>query len=352
MTAISSTSEQHYRNRQHSPSAYRRSTSYSISSDEMVDSIDNGAASTSTASARYPTSESHLVHQPSSSRYNHNMNNEQAYNMTQYQRSHAAQHQPQPYPQSYSRDRREYTQSNNMTSSADYYSSSHPQQQQHNGSYYTSPTMSESDMRQPSPSQFGYSQHQPQFSDRRAAVGRNATTGTTATTTGDSHFEEEDNELEHKYGYGDKGAITQINSNTKLNGGGPAGNSSSSGGNKTGHANEGGVSSIVRGYGTPHQIAYLSVVLVQTLATAAMIAVVWAKIRAGTPCEWRRPDNFLSPSSFLSDSVLMGILIILHDIWCDCILLLPPCRRTQPATMDSAPSSQETTTRPHSEEEQ
>lgn len=48
-----------------------------------------------------------------------------------------------------------------------------------------------------------------------------------------------------------------------------------------------GVSSIVRGYGTPHQIAYLSVVLLQTLATAAMIAIVWVKIRAGTPGELR-----------------------------------------------------------------
>jgi hypothetical protein len=54
---------------------------------------------------------------------------------------------------------------------------------------------------------------------------------------------------------------------------------------RTGHAgnDNAGVSSIIKGYGTPHQIAYLCVVLLQTISTAALVSVVWAKIRDGTP---------------------------------------------------------------------
>lgn len=87
-----------------------------------------------------------------------------------------------------------------------------------------------------------------------------------------------------------------------------------------------GVSSIVRGYGTPHQIAYLSVVLLQTLATAAMIAIVWVKIRAGTPGElnWTRFSH------------------LLNTYW----LNLLPTYRLQLATMVSLLSSLVTTMKP------
>lgn len=122
--------------------------------------------------------------------------------------------------------------------------------------YYGSP-LTDSDIHPPTPSQ---------FDDRDG--GRARATGLTA-AAGDSHFQDPEHEFE--YGYGDKGGLSSKTNTPKR-----------SGTNRT-TDKDGGVSSIVRGYGTPHQIAYLSVVLVQTLATAAMIAVVWAKIREGTP---------------------------------------------------------------------
>lgn len=79
---------------------------------------------------------------------------------------------------------------------------------------------------------------------------------------------------DHAYGYTDKGGMMTRKKNDKSKGNAAA---------TVAPAGGEGVSSIVRGYGTPHQIAYLSVVLLQTLATAAMIAIVWTKIRAGTP---------------------------------------------------------------------
>lgn len=126
--------------------------------------------------------------------------------------------------------------------------------------YYGSP-MTDSDIHPPTHSQF----------DDTSVGGRARATGLTA-AAGDSHFQDQEHEFE--YGYGDKGGLSSKTNTPKR-----------SGTNRS-TDKEGGVSSIVRGYGTPHQIAYLSVVLVQTLATAAMIAVVWAKIREGTPREY------------------------------------------------------------------
>jgi len=88
-----------------------------------------------------------------------------------------------------------------------------------------------------------------------------------------------------------------------------------------------GVSSIVKGYGTPHQIAYLCVVLLQTISTAALVSVVWAKIRDGTPGVYALDTTRENCAD--SEALLV-----------------------QSAIMASSPSSQEITTRLQSNDEQ
>ena len=61
--------------------------------------------------------------------------------------------------------------------------------------------------------------------------------------------------------------------------------SSSNNGKGGGYTSAAGenVSSFLKGYATAHQLVFLVIVLCQTVATAVMIALTWAKIQAGTP---------------------------------------------------------------------
>lgn len=79
------------------------------------------------------------------------------------------------------------------------------------------------------------------------------------------------------YGYAQGFTGTPTSSGGGGGAGGATTSKSAAGG---GHTN---IASILKGYGTTHQLLYLLTVILQTIASMILIALIWAKIKSGTP---------------------------------------------------------------------
>lgn len=210
---------------------------------------------------RYPTSEAHLVNSNHSTReeYGYSNNNMAQYASTQQHRPLPSRQPTLPQPAHYSPELSTAYQSDQYAASAAYYTPDGGPL--HDKMEYESPILS--DTTHPPPSSYAFNSNEDKgataFRTGAADIGYGmGVMSDKVATDGKRRRKDSGKSMQNQTGPG----------GVPLGGAGAAGE---------------GVSSIVRGYGTPHQIAYLSVVLLQTLATAAMIAIVWVKIRAGTP---------------------------------------------------------------------
>jgi hypothetical protein len=86
-----------------------------------------------------------------------------------------------------------------------------------------------------------------------------------------------------------------------------------------------GVTSLLKGYATAHQLAYILVVLLQTGASSALIAITWGKIQAGTPESFSQLDTN-SEESLRRRSITVYLALLLFGAAFEIIAALDALR--------------------------